>query len=92
MDPGIVSVNGGRDGLDPWCLRTMGQEECEYFAKYQDTNGTFIDELFDAGYNITLYGKMHVGAGLDRFKGKVNAFPFANYTSMTSSSPFGVSL
>lgn len=27
---------------------------------------------------MTLYGKMHVGAGLTRFPGKLNAFPFDN--------------
>eukprot|EP00663_Eupelagonemidae_sp_cell21sb_P009636 gene9636-biopygen5807 len=36
---------------------------------------TFIDELAHGGVNITLYGKLHTGAGLDRYPGTTNAWP-----------------
>jgi hypothetical protein len=36
------------------------------FAKQQQAPATWIDQLHTGGYNITLYGKMHVGGGLDR--------------------------
>ena len=36
---------------------------------------TFIDRLHTAGYNVSLHGKMHVGAGLDQY-GPIIDFPF----------------
>lgn len=73
---GIVTVNGQPDHLDRHCIEAFNKEECAKLAKSQTVNGTFVDILADAGYNVSLWGKVHAGAGLDRFQGKITAFPF----------------
>merc|ERR1719326_564905 len=73
---GIASVNGNVQDPEQHCVQTFSKEECIEFAKSQDVNGTFIDALADAGYNVTLWGKMHAGAGLDRYPGKLDAWPW----------------
>jgi len=73
---GIVSVNGDAQQVDKHCVKTFSEELCLSFAKDQRVHGTFIDVLAESGYNVTLWGKVHAGAGLDRFHGKIDAFPF----------------
>ena len=75
---GIVAVDGDPTKLDHVCVSTYGAETCAQWAKEQKAPPTFVDELHRNGVNITLFGKLHIGAGLDRYSppGETNAFPF----------------
>eukprot|EP00039_Didymoeca_costata_P026092 m.14903 g.14903 ORF g.14903 m.14903 type:complete len:445 (+) comp5246_c0_seq1:144-1478(+) len=73
---GIANIDGKTGALDSHCVQALGQEVCEELSKSQYTNGTWIDVLAESGYNVNLYGKMHVGAGLDRYNGSIQEFPF----------------
>lgn len=73
---GIASTNGNSSQPDSDCVRVFGHDACVAFGESQQAPPTFIDRLASAGYNISLFGKMHVGAGLTRFNGQLNAFPF----------------
>lgn len=61
---GIASTNGDTGNPDPYCVQSFGQADCVGFAKSQQAPPTFIDRLDTAGYNITLFGKMHAGEAL----------------------------
>ena len=85
---GIAATNGDANNPDPNCITNVVRESkqsttwakayCIAFAKEQNAPPTFIDRLATEGdYNITLYGKMHVGAGLDRFHGSIQEIPFS---------------
>lgn len=63
---GIARVNGSRTNVDQRCVDAFSLEDCRTFAAKQNTTGTFIDVLRDHGYNITMWGKVHAGAGLDQ--------------------------
>ena len=79
---GIASVGGAPDKLDSHCVSTFGSEQCHSFAVQQNVRGgTFVDVLAAGGYNVTMYGKVHAGAGLDRYPGKINAWPFSGIGS-----------
>ena len=43
--------------------KVKGQAACEALAASQNAPATFIDRVSTGGLNVTLYGKMHVGAG-----------------------------
>lgn len=73
---GIVSVDGNQSMTDHHCKGTYGLDECLAFASNQSVDGTFVDVLVHAGYNVTLWGKMHAGAGLDQYQGQLEDFPF----------------
>ena len=80
---GIAGVSGrgvtNATALDKHCVAAMGAAACAGFAATQNVvGGTFIDQLDAHGYNVTLYGKMHAGAGLDRFPGELDAWPFTS--------------
>ena len=81
-----IAAAGGNAGaaskLDVHCVAALGAPACaaaaaEQTGVFAGTDATFLDRLRGFGYNVTLYGKMHVGAGLDEnFPGEINAFPF----------------
>lgn len=73
---GIASVNGSLDNIDSHCAKTFSEETCRRFAIEQKVNGTFIDALAASGYNVTLWGKMHAGAGLHHYSGRIDAWPW----------------
>lgn len=75
---GIVAVDGDPENLDHVCVAVYGREACAEWAAEQKAPPTFIDVLNRSGINVTLYGKLHIGAGLDRYSppGETNAFPF----------------
>ncbi|MDA8639364.1 sulfatase-like hydrolase/transferase [bacterium] len=73
---GISTVNGSDGQADDKCAQVFGTANCLEFGRSQKAPPTFIDRLATAGYNVSLFGKMHVGAGLDRFQGQLNAWPF----------------
>jgi choline-sulfatase len=76
-DNGIASVNGDITQIDPHCVKQRKSKAvCLATAKLQNAPKTFIDRLADAGYNNSLFGKMHAGAGLSRFNGELQEFPF----------------
>lgn len=77
---GIAGVNGDPTVSDSHCTATFGHAACVQFARTQKAPPTFIDRLHTAGYNVSLHGKVHVGAGLDQY-GDINAFPFNAGTS-----------
>ena len=78
---GIAGVNGDPSNSDPYCAHEFGQAACVEFAKTQKAPPTFIDRLHSSGYNVSLWGKVHVGAGLSEYPGAINAFPFTAGTS-----------
>ncbi|CAE7517012.1 ARSK [Symbiodinium natans] len=73
---GIAGVNGSSDDVDSHCVMAFSEETCRKFARKQRVKGTFIDALAASGYNVTLWGKMHAGAGLHRYPGQIDAWPF----------------
>lgn len=73
---GIAATNGNVEQLDRYCIQSFGEEACAHWAQTQQVNNTFVDVLADHGYNVTMYGKVHAGGGLDRFAGHINSFPF----------------
>lgn len=75
---GGIAVNGDATNLDPRCANAIGLDFCSKYAKLQNAPATFIDRLNASGYNVTLYGKMHAGFGLDRYSGSIYEFPFNN--------------
>ena len=76
---GIASFNGSASGQsDSNCVSAFSDAQCQTFAASQKAPPTFIDRLHTAGVNVTLYGKMHVGAGLTNYPGELEDFPFNN--------------
>lgn len=73
---GIVAMDGDPNRPDQHCVAQFGDSQCKLWAKEQNAPATFIDELAHGGVNVTLYGKLHTGAGLDRYPGVTDAFPF----------------
>lgn len=76
---GIASSAGNPEAPDANCVEAYGRDACVEFGRQQRTpNGTVFDVLAArGGYNVTLYGKMHVGGGLDtRHHGKIWEWPF----------------
>ena len=67
--------------VDSYCVKMFSAETCRIFARSQKVDGTFIDSLATSGYNITLWGKMHAGAGLDRYTGQIDAWPWGGKRS-----------
>jgi len=79
---GLAAVNGQTDIIDSTCFESdLDDSDCHLLAKKQSSAGTFIDALYHNGYGISLYGKLHVGAGLARFA--------ANIGQVMSVSAFG---
>lgn len=77
---GIVNVTKLGEA-DANCVKWLGQARCEHFAQQQRVSSTFEDALRDAGYNTTLYGKMHIGAGFGGLG--------QNHDGWTYATPFG---
>ena len=74
---GVASTNGDPTKPDTHCAETFGADACTAMAKVQGSPKTWIDRAADAGVNVTLFGKMHVGGGLDTsYPGELNDFPF----------------
>ena len=76
---GGIAINGDSSDPDSYCVKAFNRSTCIAMSKQRgEAWPTFIDRLSDSGYGIHLYGKMHTGWGLDRYPGKINAFPFKN--------------
>ena len=73
---GIIATGGDAQKPDSHCVASFGAAFCLRYAEKQRAPKTFIDHLADAEYNVSLYGKMHAGAGLDRYPGAIQEFPF----------------
>ncbi|CAE7614832.1 ARSK [Symbiodinium natans] len=73
---GIANVNGDDTQIDQRCLTAYSRRECLEFAASQNINGTFFDVLADQGYNLTLWGKVHAGGGVERFSRHIFNDPF----------------
>ena len=73
---GIANVNGDDTQIDQRCLAAYSRRECLDFAAVQRINGTFFDVLADQGYNLTLWGKVHAGGGVERFSRHIFNDPF----------------
>ena len=65
----IASVDGDPTQLDHHCVASFGESLCSEWAVAQKAPRTFPDMLHHAGRNVTLYGKLHTGAGLDQYEG-----------------------
>ena len=49
---------------DPDCIKYYGNDTCFQFGAKQNVNYTLLSGLQDIGYNVYLYGRMDVGAGI----------------------------
>lgn len=84
---GIAATNADPGTPDPSCVKNLAKganqtqqwahEQCVAIATRQKAPPTFIDRLGTAGYNVSLFGKMHVGGGLERFQGSIQEMPFS---------------
>ena len=63
MQVGLVAVGGDATRPDPSCVGVFGERRCLRMAARQNAPPTFIDRLATAGYNVSLYGKMHARSG-----------------------------
>jgi len=72
--------SGVRAELDHGC-NEKEPENCMTLAQKQDHDGTFVDALSRVGYDIHLYGKMHVGANL--------VHRYAKRWDVSDGTPFG---
>ena len=52
--------------VDPACASKYDAAECAAWGASQEVNATFFDSLVDAGYNVTVLGKVDVGADVLR--------------------------
>ena len=68
----LASTAGDVNNPDRHCVAAYGHDACVAAGARQNVSGTWIDRLHEHGYNITLYGKMHVGAGLTQYPGMLN--------------------
>eukprot|EP01084_Bolivina_argentea_P129141 228127_1 len=59
--------------LDPMCLKFYNNETCHRWGKLQGINYTLVDGLQSLGYDVYLYGKVDVGAGIIEQPGQGNA-------------------
>ena len=75
---GGIARNGNATDPDHYCIQAFGKSACIKMALRQAAPPTFIDRLHDAGYGITLYGKMHAGWGLDRYPGSIQECAFSS--------------
>ncbi len=56
--------------LDSNCVSEWSQAQCEAFAAAQNVSATFLDMLSGGGYELDLFGRFDVGAGvLDDYPG-----------------------
>eukprot|EP00937_MAST-01D_sp_MAST-1D-sp2_P008029 g8029.t1 len=69
---GLASTAGDANNPDRHCVANYGRAACVAAGARQNVSGTWIDRLHAQGYNVTLYGKMHVGGGLANYPGKLN--------------------
>ena len=76
-----IGLAFARDGtVDPACASNYDAEACAAWGASQKVNATFFDSLVDAGYNVTVLGKVDVGADvLRRYPGATqNGFQVAD--------------
>lgn len=65
---GLAAVDGKESKIDEYCLASdLENKDCYKLARKQKSSGTFIDVLHKGGYGINLYGKLHVGGGLEQY-------------------------
>ncbi len=76
---GGIAVNGDSSNPDPHCVQSFNRSYCIRLSQNRKNSpATFIDRLYNEGYGVHLYGKMHAGWGLDRYPGTIGEFPFTN--------------
>ena len=51
-------------GVDPSCVKFYGLAQCEAWAKEYPVSLTLLDAFSNAGYDMAVFGKIDVGAGL----------------------------
>ena len=82
---GIVAVDGDPTRLDHYCLDHYGEATCRQWAQDQRAPPTFFDEANRSAVNVSIIGKLHIGAGLDRYAAyapaneTTNGWPFIYY-------------
>ena len=64
-----VHATNTSNRLDPSCVNAYGEQECSRLAHRQNINTTLFDTLTEAGFNVTIQGKTHIGAGFAHPRG-----------------------
>ena len=61
---GIVAVDGDPSRLDHYCIANYGEPTCRQWAQDQRAPPTFFDVANRSAVNVSIIGKLHIGAGL----------------------------
>ena len=59
---GIAATSSGT--LDTQCIKNYDKAKCEAVHTVQSINYTMLDAMESMGYNVYLYGKLHIGGGI----------------------------
>eukprot|EP01084_Bolivina_argentea_P192347 330242_1 len=59
-----IALYVNQSTADPDCIKYYGNETCFQLGKAQNVNYTLLSGLQQVGYNVYLYGRMDVGAGI----------------------------
>eukprot|EP01083_Nonionella_stella_P165491 550644_1 len=72
--------------LDRDCVTHYNESKCQRTAMLQNLNYTILDAMQSLGYNVYIYGKLHIGAGIMQMSSQSNAScpAFASATSANS--------
>ena len=69
----IYFDQSNNESVDPACQGYYSTETCEGFYSLQKINYTLLDAMTNLGYNVHLYGKVDVGAGIIEMSSQSNA-------------------
>jgi len=59
-----IATNPKTGEVDSACAKFYGKDLCLQFAKAQNVQATLLDSMRENGYEMNLYGKVDVGAGI----------------------------
>lgn len=69
---GLAGDPRAPSGLDPDCVQGFGLLKCTKWRDAQNVTMLWPDAMRAGGYNVSIYGKVHVGAGIGRPRGFAN--------------------
>eukprot|EP01084_Bolivina_argentea_P053665 98500_1 len=81
---GFAAMSNGT--LDKNCVNTYNETRCQLTAQKQSLNYTILDAMQSMGYNVYIYGKLHIGAGIMQLPSQSNATNEAFGTATGSNS------
>eukprot|EP01084_Bolivina_argentea_P065862 120056_1 len=68
---GIAAMSNGT--LDSQCVKDYNKTKCQQMSVFQSINYTILDAMESLGYNVYIYGKLHIGAGIMQMPSQANA-------------------